>query len=426
MLIGIYTDGLAYGLIQGISIYAAVAFIVIITTVNDYMKDRQFQTLDAEVKDEDMAVIRGQHGTSSSFNVWDLVVGDIIIIEQGCKLPGDCILLDGMDITVDERIYTDKQDEPCIVAKQVAVPENYSYNPDPFLLSNTIVMSGSGTAVICAVGRMSRRGQAKFGEEECQDMHTCLQEKLERIAGQFGKFGFMSAIIIFAALILHKAIRVMAHDDEPLLGEPKPYYGQKSTLNKLLEYFAIAVTIVIVAVPEGLPMAVSISLAYSVDKMKKDSILVKNLESPEKMAGVEEICTGKTSTLTSGDMNVAAFYTEGKLVTVDRANALFTSQLSENSITLLKECILYNCDARVEMSNEATYEPEGNPTECGMLYFLQDNEILIHEEIQKKIGNILSIIPFNSNRKRQIVALRNPDDPTKVRIIAKGAPEMLI
>jgi magnesium-transporting ATPase (P-type) len=182
----------------------------------------------------------------------------------------------------------------------------------------------------------------------------------------------MSAIAIFAALILHKAIRVMAHSnyDEPLLGDPNAYFGQKSTLMKLLEYFALAVTIVIVAVPEGLPMAVSISLAYSVDKMKKDSILVKNLEAPEKMAGVEEICTGKTSTLTAGDMSVAAFYTEGKLITVDRPGVLFGSMLSENSISLLKDSILYNCDARVEMSDEATYEPEGNPTECGMLYFL--------------------------------------------------------
>lgn len=138
----------------------------------------------------------------------------------------------------------------------------------------------------------------------------------------------------------------------------------------LLEYFAIAVTMIIVAVPEGLPMAVSISLAYSVDKMKKDNILVKNLESPEVMAGVEELCTGKTSTLTTGDMKVRAFYTEGRFIENNRHQILFNSNLSEKSISLIKDCILFNCDSRVEMDDTAIYIPVGNPTECGLLQFL--------------------------------------------------------
>jgi P-type Ca2+ transporter type 2C len=139
---------------------------------------------------------------------------------------------------------------------------------------------------------------------------------------------------------------------------------------KLLEYFSIAVTVVIVAVPEGLPMAVSISLAYSVKRMKLDNILVRNLDSPEIMAGVEEICTGKTSTLTAGDMKVKAWFTENKFITNDHDHKLFQCQLSENSIALIKDCILFNCDSRVEMGEDATYVAEGNPTEVGLLGFL--------------------------------------------------------
>ena len=346
-------------------------------------------------------------------------------------MPGDCLLLQGMDITVDERCYSATPDEPLIVAKSVAEPQYYSQNPDPFLLSNTIVMSGSGIAVICAVGKMSRRSQAKIGEEEPSDMHTNLQDKLERIGGQFGKIGLFSAFIIFIAFILHKLIRVMAHPlDEPLIWDDNKdwpnYYGQKTTLMKLLEYFALSVTIIIVAVPEGLPMAVSISLAYSVERMKKDNILVKNLNAPEIMAGVEEICTGKTSTLTAGDMKVRAIYTEGKFIYNDHPQTLFNCSLSEGSISLIKDSILFNCDARVEMADDATYKPVGSGTECGLLQFLQDNEILIHEEIKRKIGRILTVIPFNSQRKRQIVAIQHPDDSNIVRIIAKGAPEVLI
>ena len=145
---------------------------------------------------------------------------------------------------------------------------------------------------------------------------------------------------------------------------------------------------VIVSVPEGLPLAVSISLAYSVDRMKNDNILVKNLTAPEKMGGVNEICTGKTGTLTKNDMQVKAFYTQTHLIKNDFKNTFLNCDLFEHVVEAIKECIVWNCEARVEVDNNALYKPVGNGTECGLIKFLQQNGIPVHELIRHKEGRI--------------------------------------
>lgn len=133
---------------------------------------------------------------------------------------------------------------------------------------------------------------------------------------------------------------------------------------------SIAITIIIVAVPEGLPLTITISLAYSVMRMKADGILVKNLDSPEVMGNVEEICTGKTGTLTKNEMKITDFYSESRLIRNSRKNTLFNCELSDSTLELIKEGILFNCDARIEMDDFAYYVPVGNGTECGLIKFL--------------------------------------------------------
>lgn len=173
------------------------------------------------------------------------------------------------------------------------------------------------------------------------------------------------------------------------------------TLQALLRYFTIAVAIVIVAVPEGLPLAVSISMAFSVDVMKKDALLVKKLEAPETLGYIREICTGKTATLTKNDMTVNVFYTDGQVIE-NNNHALQNSSLDEKVFEIIKDCIILNCDSRVEMSEDAKYTPEGNGTEVAMLRFLQQNNISIHELLTNKLrdGEHECSIPFGPIRKR--------------------------
>lgn len=159
-------------------------------------------------------------------------------------------------------------------------------------------------------------------------------------------------------------------------------------------------------------------------KMYGDKILVRQLDAPERMGGVDEICCGKTGTITKGDMKVAAFYCEAKEVTNSRKNTLLHCELAPETIQRIKEGILYNCEARVEMDT-TTYVPVGTGTEVGFLRFLQDAEVPVHLLIQRKLGKIVASSPFSPARKRSAIALAHPDRTDKVAIYVKGAPEVI-
>jgi Ca2+ transporting ATPase len=147
-------SGPKWGWIEGVSIYVAIFIIVSLTSLNDWVKDKQFVRLQSLVKDEDIAVIRGKYGATQSVNIYNLVVGDIILLESGARVPADCLLLEGQDITVDETMYYEDQKKATV--KTVASEDNQ--NADPFLLSNSLVATGSGKAVVVVVGKDSRRG----------------------------------------------------------------------------------------------------------------------------------------------------------------------------------------------------------------------------------------------------------------------------
>jgi magnesium-transporting ATPase (P-type) len=203
---------------------------------------------------------------------------------------------------------------------------------------------------------------------------------------------------------------------------------QPETLSKLLDFFTTALAIIIVAVPEGLPLAVSISMAYSIDTMKRDNLLVKNLEACETMGTVTDICTGKTGTLTCGDMTVNAMYTAKLFTNVRENSTLYSIGLPTNVAELIQDCIILNSDARVEMSDDGRYVPVGNSIEVGMLKFLQQSNIEVQDLlVQKSRNSILEThLPFSPERKRQLVAYRPDASADYIRIIIKGAPEYIL
>lgn len=260
-----------------------------LTSLNDWIKDKQFVRLQSSVKDEDIAVIRGKHGATQSINIYELVAGDVVLLETGSRIPADCLLVEGTDITVDEKIYASGAESP-IVRKNVATPENVDSLPDPFLLSETLIASGSGKAVVCCVGAKSRRGvkQPKLDTTT----KTPLQRKLENLGSVFTKWGLYGSLAILLANVVNFTIKFTAIDDY----KAKP---ASEIIDEIVEMLTLSITVIIVAVPEGLPLAITLSLAYSVMRMKDDGVLVRNLESPEVMGRVDEIVTGKTATLTS-------------------------------------------------------------------------------------------------------------------------------
>jgi len=172
-------------------------------------------------------------------------------------------------------------------------------------------------------------------------------------------------------------------------------------------------------------MTIEVALAFSVNRMFKDKILVRNLSAPEYMGSVEEICCGKTGTITMNNMKVSQFNCEGRQVKNTRKDTLLHCELSTNTVELIKESILYNCEARIEM-DATSYIPVGNGTEVALLKFLQDAEVPVHLLIQRKLGRIRAISPFSSEKKRSAVALECPDRPQRVAVYVKGAPEVII
>jgi magnesium-transporting ATPase (P-type) len=163
IITGMVAQGAKWGWLQGVSIYVALFIIVAITSLNDWVKDKQFVRLQSLVKDEDIPVIRGKYGATQSVNIYKLVVGDIILLEAGQRVPADCLLLEAQDFTVDETMYYDDNRKATPKGPAKADEDSGPYSqagdqPSPFLLSNSLVASGSGVAVVCCVGARSRRG----------------------------------------------------------------------------------------------------------------------------------------------------------------------------------------------------------------------------------------------------------------------------
>lgn len=158
LIIGVVQHGWKHGWVEGCSIFIAVFIIVAVTAGNNYVKEKQFQKLVSKASEDWIPTFRGGEGLTITLPVQDLVVGDIVKIEAGCRIPADCILLEGTDIATDESGLTG---EPEQVEKSPLSPENYEHNPSPFLLAKTLVVSGQGLAIVCSVGSHTRSGMAE-------------------------------------------------------------------------------------------------------------------------------------------------------------------------------------------------------------------------------------------------------------------------
>ena len=300
---GIIYYGPIDGLYDGLAVIFTTILLIAITAGNDYMKDRQFNKLISSVRDEEVAVARGKEGFTKSVNVFDLVVGDVILLETGTRVPADCILVEGTDLKVNEQYYHPQKTRD-IREKRVCTEENFNDNPDPFIYTQSLVENGYGKAVVCAVGPHSCRGKDKAEGLAGNEEQTPLQERLDNVGTQLSKYAILGALAILAICLINYVIQLVFVDHVSLISA--------FTFQSFIGYVTIAVAMMIVSMPEGLPLAISISLAYSVMRMKDDKILVKNLTAPEKMGGMDVICTGKTGTLTKGDMKVMAFYAQSQ------------------------------------------------------------------------------------------------------------------
>ncbi|XP_048123925.1 plasma membrane calcium-transporting ATPase 1a isoform X2 [Alosa alosa] len=448
------------GWIEGAAILLSVVCVVLVTAFNDWSKEKQFRGLQSRIEQEQkFTVVRG--GQVIQIPVADIVVGDIAQIKYGDLLPADGVLIQGNDLKIDESSLTGESDH---VKK--------TQEKDPMLLSGTHVMEGSGKMLVTAVGVNSQTGiiftllgaseddddeeeEKKKKEEKKKDKKTkaqdgaamemqplnsdegadaeekkksnlpkkeksVLQGKLTKLAVQIGKAGLLMSAITVVILVALFAIDTFWVQGLPWVKECTPIYIQF-----FVKFFIIGVTVLVVAVPEGLPLAVTISLAYSVKKMMKDNNLVRHLDACETMGNATAICSDKTGTLTMNRMTVVQAYLADKhhrrIPVADTIPATILDLL----IVGISVNSAYTTKIMPPEKEGGLPRQVGNKTECSLLGFVLDlkkDYQAIRNEIPEE--KLYKVYTFNSVRKSMSTVLKNADG--SFRMFSKGASEILL
>ncbi|XP_072328724.1 plasma membrane calcium-transporting ATPase 2 isoform X6 [Scyliorhinus torazame] len=453
------------GWIEGAAILLSVICVVFVTAFNDWSKEKQFRGLQSRIEQEQkFAVVRG--GQVIQIPVSELVTGDIAQVKYGDLLPADGILIQGNDLKIDESSLTGESDH---VRK--------SADKDPMLLSGTHVMEGSGKMLVAAVGVNSQTGiiftllGAGSEEEEKKDKKgkmqdgnmensqnkakkqdgaaamemqplksaeggdgeekekkkgstkkekSVLQGKLTKLAVQIGKAGLVMSAITVIILVLYFAIDTFVIQKLQWLPECTPVYIQF-----FVKFFIIGVTVLVVAVPEGLPLAVTISLAYSVKKMMKDNNLVRHLDACETMGNATAICSDKTGTLTTNRMTVVQTYVGD----VHYKEVPDPDALPSKTLDVLVNAISLNSayTSKILPPEKEVGLPRqvGNKTECGLLGLVldlkRDYQTVREQTPEEKLYKVYT---FNSERKSMSTVIKMQDG--SFRMYSKGASEIVL
>ncbi|GLI62465.1 hypothetical protein VaNZ11_005095 [Volvox africanus] len=381
--------------IEGIAIWVAVIIVTLVGAGNDYSKDLQFRKLNAQKDKIQIKVIRG--GEQVLVENTDLVVGDVVFLDTGDKVVADALVLDSQGLTMDEASLTGESD-----------PMKKNLQEDPWVMSGTQVTEGSGHVLVIAVGLNSTWGKTMALVSEAGDDETPLQEKLGVLAGAIGKIGFGVAVCCFIAQLIKWCV------------VNKGFPIKKINDNGPIQFFLYAITIIVVAVPEGLPLAVTISLAYSMKKMMTDNNFVRVLAACETMGGATAICSDKTGTLTENRMTVVKGWFGGrKYDTAPRENDLDPVLLEE----LKMNCAL-NSKATFKIEKDGRMEFVGNRTECALLLFMNRELGSDYNAYRKSFEkSVEKVYGFSSAKKMASVLVRLSGN---YRLYNKGAAEWVL
>ncbi|XP_064959076.1 calcium-transporting ATPase 5, plasma membrane-type isoform X4 [Musa acuminata AAA Group] len=358
LVLGIKTEGIKEGWYDGGSIAFAVILVVIVTAVSDYRQSLQFQNLNEEKQNIHMEVIRS--GRRIKVSIFDIVVGDVVPLKIGDQVPADGILINGHSLAIDESSMTG---ESKIVHKDQKAP---------FFMSGCKVADGYGNMLVTAVGINTEWGLLMSSISEDTGEETPLQVRLNGVATFIG----IAGLTVAAAVLLVLLARYFTGHTKNPNGSVQFAKGQtnvKAAVNGAIKIFTVAVTIVVVAVPEGLPLAVTLTLAYSMRKMMADKALVRRLSACETMGSATTICSDKTGTLT------------------------------------------LNQDGGV-------IEVTGSPTEKAIL--LWGLKLGMKFDNERSKTSILHVFPFNSEKKRGGVAVYQAG--SEVHVHWKGAAEIVL
>lgn len=366
---------------ETIGIFVAV---FLATTVGFYFERdaaKKFNLLTALSEEQPVKVRR--NGKVMEIPRHDVVVGDVVLVEVGDEVPADGELIVCNDLQINESALTG---EP-VAEKSLEGGGDGAY-PRNVILRSTMVMNGRGEFVVTAVGDATEIGKVAKKSTEQTSVETPLHMQLDKLAKMISKVGSVVSVAAFFIFLIHDILT------NPAWGGKDYFYMAEI----VLKYFMMAVTLIVMAVPEGLPMAITLSLALNMRRMLKSNNLVRKLHACETMGAVTVICTDKTGTLTQNKMQVSAL------------------ELKQGDEALLDTAIALNSTAEL---NEG--KPIGNPTESALLLWL-DAQGKDYEELRKQV-NVLKQLPFSTERK-MMATLAEVDGETY--LFVKGAPEIVM
>ncbi len=366
---------------ETIGIFVAV---FLATTVGFYFERdaaKKFNVLTALSEEQPVKVRR--NGKVMEIPRHDVVVGDVVLVEVGDEVPADGELIVCNDLQINESALTG---EP-VAEKSLEGGGDGAY-PRNVILRSTMVMNGRGEFVVTAVGDATEIGKVAKKSTEQTSVETPLHMQLDKLAKMISKVGSVVSVAAFFIFLIHDILT------NPAWGGKDYFYMAEI----VLKYFMMAVTLIVMAVPEGLPMAITLSLALNMRRMLKSNNLVRKLHACETMGAVTVICTDKTGTLTQNKMQVSAL------------------ELKQGDEALLDTAIALNSTAEL---NDG--KPIGNPTESALLLWL-DAQGKDYEELRKQV-NVLKQLPFSTERK-MMATLAEVDGETY--LFVKGAPEIVM
>lgn len=366
---------------ETIGIFVAV---FLATTVGFYFERdaaKKFNLLTALSEEQPVKVRR--NGKVMEIPRHDVVVGDVVLVEVGDEVPADGELIVCNDLQINESTLTG---EP-VTEKSLEGGGDGAY-PRNVILRSTMVMNGRGEFLVTAVGDATEIGKVAKKSTEQTSVETPLHMQLDKLAKMISKVGSVVSVAAFFIFLIHDILT------NPAWGGKDYFYMAEI----VLKYFMMAVTLIVMAVPEGLPMAITLSLALNMRRMLKSNNLVRKLHACETMGAVTVICTDKTGTLTQNKMQVSAL------------------ELKQGDGALLDTAIALNSTAEL---NDG--KPIGNPTESALLLWL-DAQGKDYEELRKQV-NVLKQLPFSTERK-MMATLAEVDGETY--LFVKGAPEIVM
>lgn len=405
LMVGLATEGWPKGIYDGLGIITSILLVVLVTASSDYKQSRKFMELDCEKKKIYALVTRDRK--TKRVLIHDLVVGDILHLSVGDVVPADGLFISGYCLVIDESSLSGES-EPVDVSEE-----------KPFVHAGSKVVDGTAKMLVTAVGMRTEWGKVMDTLSDDGVDETPLQVKLNGVATIIGQIGLAFAILTFLVLLVRflvdKGIRVGLSN-----------WSANDALT-IVNYFAIAVTIIVVAVPEGLPLAVTLSLAFAMQKLMNDKALVRHLAACETMGSASCICTDKTGTLTTNHMIVDKVWMGdvSKSVNSDTNMNELKDATAESAVDILVQGIFVNTAAEIvkgDESDDGRRSILGTPTEAALLEFGLGLQGDLYGEYNKMAR--VKIEPFNSVKKKMSVVIQLPNGG--LRSFCKGASELIL